>query len=258
MYRVIPLIAATLFAIAPVAASAEAPPAAAPSPTSSPSQRLTLCRAGTAIPTRSEQLRDTPTAICPYDVGGLYNRLGALLGSEQRLSGITQLLVALGLPALPTRYDSRRDAAYSAQVSGEGGWTLQLSVHESAYPLDGKEDAFVPGIQPTRLFAIDQLDIRYDLHITPGAGAAAPDTCLTVKQVADQLLAAGWRDETMLAAGMVRDGGAAYPLFSHEDGRRVSLPMRTLSHQPSAAEMASTCLGELLMMQAPLDGKDAE
>lgn len=232
---------------APAAAFADAP---------EPSPRLTTCRAGTPEPSRSPDLRPLPTALCPYDLDSLYNRIAALMASGQRMSGITQVNVTLGLPAQPTRYDSRRDANYAVQVTGKGGWTLHLSVVESAFPLDGTPDAFVPGAQPTRIFALDRLDIRYDLRIVAPEGAAA-DRCLTVKQAADTLLAAGWHDDTMLAAGLVRHGGAAYPHFRNDDGRTLSLPMRTLAHGPSAAEMASTCLGEVIMMQSPVEKEEA-
>lgn len=242
------LIIGFLALAAPAAALADAP--AAPS-------RLTTCRAGTPEPSRFPDLRPLPTVTCPYDLDGLYNRIAALIASGQRMSGITQVGVALGLPALPTRYDSRRDANYAVQVTGKGGWTLHLSVTESAFPLDGTPDAFEPGPRPTRIFALDQLDIRYGLRIVAPAAAPAAERCLTVKQAADTLLAAGWRDESMLAAGMVRDGGAAYPYFRNDDGRTASLPMRALAHAPSAEEMASTCLGELIMMQAPVDKEKA-
>jgi hypothetical protein len=180
---------------------------------------LTLCRPGPAETSRFESLRASPTAICPYDLGVLYRRLGELLdNSRGRGFNVEKAPYNFGLPALSTSYDSNRIPNYEIGVSGAGGWEMQLSVKEAKYPLDGTAASFKPGIYPSRLADVDALDVPYDITLLLPDKAKLSAQCMNVQVAVETLERAGWKDDTVRANPSVADGGHADPTFRDPRG----------------------------------------
>lgn len=250
MMRLTAIVSMALFSI-PAALVHAAPAKAQPALSR---ERLTLCRTGPAEPSRPAQLRDRPTAICPYDLKRLYQRISELLGNrEGRGFSVEKARYSFGLPALSTYYDSDRDAAYGMGVSGAGGWLMHLTVNEAQYPLDGKPAVFDPGIYPRRLVEVDALDVRYDITLILPDGAKTVGQCMSVQDAVETLERAGWKDDTGLATMSVRDGGYADPTFrAPRGGSSIVLKMEGVGHVATGDERVSHCLLGLTVMQPPL------
>lgn len=232
--------------------------AAAAQPSAQPQESAQLrCRPGPAEPSTTPELRPTPTAHCAYDQHALYENLAALLQSKGRGYNVNSAALSFGLPEMASQYDSDRSASYAMAVSGEGGWTMWLWVRESAYPLDGEPAAFAPGVHPRRLFAIDALDIRYDIQVDWGdvGPDAAGQGCMTLAQARAILAEAGWIDRTFEAQSGMTDGGVANPMFqaTGKGGPRISIATGMPGRGLTEAQMAGQCITTLTVMQAPLD-----
>lgn len=216
-------------------------------------ERLTECRPGEPEPSTSPSLRSTSTARCPYDLDGLYQRVERVLTRPQgRNYSVTSAALTFGLPTLTSAYDSDRSASYRAEVTGEGGWAMRLSVEEAAYPLDGQPAAFVPGPRPQRLMELNKLSVRYDIDITLPEGVTSPDQCLTVAGAVTVLEANGWTDATALANLSVMDGNYASPTFkAAQGGTEIILQMPGLGRLATDADKAAHCLTGITVMQPP-------
>jgi len=215
----------------------------------------TLCRPVSREPNPLfPDLRPESTALCPYGVGELYQRLTRLLDTS-RPRGAGEAAAILGLPAMPTQFDGKRQARYVTKASGDAGWEMRLWVRESAFPLSEDMPAafsYPPSAEqshiPTRLFDWDDLDLRYDIAIKVPRNDEAARRCLTVRQAVEHLHATGWRESwvSLILGG----GGHVEPYYTAPDGRKLFLKMM-LPYRASEEDMRTTCIKVLTLMLPP-------
>lgn len=240
-------------AMVPAAFGARAEPVrSAPKPDP---KRHVLCRPGRAEPSISGRLRDRPTAICPYDLEALNQRIGELLDNPQgRGFNVQKAQYRFGLPTMSSYYESDRIASYGMGVSGAGGWKMQLSAQEAKYPLSGAPGVCVRRVHPKRLVEVDALSVRYDIALIMPEDALVTGQCMRVEDAARTLERAGWRDDTAFANLSARDGGHANPTYrAPKGGTSIILDMEGLGHVATREERSSHCLTGLTVMQPPLD-----
>lgn len=253
MTRCAHLLLCWTLAVVPSAAGVQAEPAR--SDLKPAAKRKTFCRPGPAEPSTSGKLRGRPSAICPYDLEGLNQRIGELLDNPQgRGFNVQKAQYRFGLPTMSTHYDGDRIASYGMGVSGAGGWKMHLAFQEAKYPLSGAPAVFVPGVHPKRLVEVDALSVRYDIVLIMPEDASVTGQCMRVEDAAKTLERAGWKDDTAFANLSVRDGGHANPTYgAPTGGTSIILYMEGVGHLATREERISHCLTRLTIMQPPLD-----
>jgi hypothetical protein len=183
----------------------------------------------------------------------MYQRLAEIISRQNVQISVTDATGRFGLPGMRSDFDDKRQASYTMAVSGEGGWKMRLWVRESAFPLnDERHPAFTPGERPKRLFAIDQLDMRYDISITLPEGADTPDQCLTVAKAAKTALATGWEDQSLRSMASVTDGGPGDPTYVRAGVTIVMRVKQQTGSLATKAEMEASCVTDMIVMQLPV------
>jgi hypothetical protein len=212
------------------------------------------CRAGPPVdenqPGATPRFRLTPTAVCAYDLAGLYRRLMPLFTAPPTAWSVDYVERLFGMPPMRSSYDDTRIADYAAILRGAGGWELRIWVRDAYYPLDARPPRFVPGPRPRRLARRDDATVMIDLFLSeprgtvPGAGG-----CLSVAAALAGAFRAGWRDRSNEI--VILDGPAPrYPAFGR--GRRsfqLTFPMAGLSS--TQAELEATCAADMSFTQEP-------
>jgi hypothetical protein len=181
-------------------------------------------------------VRPISTAQCPYDFDDFVARITKLITEKYAVDSVETVEEAFSTPEMTTSSDDSRSSNYLMNLTGKGGWKVNIWTQESFFPTNEGPDRFNPGLRPKRLYNVRDATLIVQLDLF-GTEAVSP-TCLSVISLTSALKQSGWKDVTM---------------FEHTtDGAMPSPTFKFLDKQVSIREQPTQCAQDIQLRQNPL------